>query len=86
MMKSQAVYHTIDGERIVLPQTKFEAHELGWHQGVQYNIFDITDHFPYDEFREWCVETFERGTCVWFTGGAWFLHEKDALFCKLRWQ
>lgn len=80
------VRYDVDGEWVVQPRAPHEAEREGWHRGIEYgSIFDITNKFPYDDFREWCETTFQRGTYAIFIRNSWFRNEQDAVFCRLKW-
>lgn len=68
-------------DRIVQPQTPFEAKKSGWHCGLIYDFYN----FDYDKLESWCRETFMAGTYAVFTGSVWFVRKSDAVLCKLKW-
>lgn len=75
----------VNGQWANVPKTRNDAIKSGWHCAFEYNAFNVFDAFPYDDFENWCKETFQFGTYVLFTSGAWFLNESDVLLARLKW-
>jgi hypothetical protein len=74
----------IEGTRHRFPMTPNEARRLAWHKGVDYRGFLHPDS-PFDAIKEWCKQTYEVHTYAVFFNSVWFLYERDAVLCKLRW-
>ena len=80
------VKYLVDGEWVVQPQAPHEAERAGWYRGVEYgSMFDVTNEFLFDDFKDWCEKTFERGTYAIFIRNSWFLNERDAVLSRLKW-
>ena len=74
-----------EGQRHRFPLMPYEAEEFGWHCGIRYgSAFDIRDT-TYSEVKEWCRRTFAPNTYAPFIKSVWFLYERDAMLCRLRW-
>lgn len=75
----------VQGQRHRYPMMPYEAEEFGWYHGVSYgSALDINDE-TYAKIKTWCQETFEPNTYAPFIRSVWFLHERDAMLCKLKW-
>jgi hypothetical protein len=79
------VYLIIDGKKVRVPNRPYEASDLGWHRGADYGSALNWKEHDFVSIKEWCEATFDPHTYKMFMRSVWFLHEQDALLCKLRW-
>ena len=76
----------IDGKKVRMPMYPYEAPDLGWHIGVEYNSpVSLLEETKYNQISDWCEATFDRHTYKMFLKSVWFLDANDALLCKLKW-
>jgi hypothetical protein len=78
----------IDDVKVIVPDDPFHAEELGWHCAG--DPFAKAYHLHYtlsgvQEIRDWIRATFPTGTYRMFADTTWFLYERDAMLCILRW-
>ena len=78
-------YFFLDGKKVLVPMTPYEAVIYGWHQGAKYETALNWKEHDFDSIFEWCKATFDPHTYKMFMRSVWFLHEKDAVLCMLRW-
>jgi hypothetical protein len=78
----------VDDEKVQVPDNSAHAEELGWHcagdpfakvRGLGIYLGGI------QEVRNWIRATFPVGTYRMFADTTWFLYERDATLCILRW-
>jgi hypothetical protein len=78
----------IDDEKVIVPKNSFHAEEMGWHcAGDPFaKVRDLrTGLSGIQEVRDWIRATFPVGTYRMFSDTTWFLYERDAMLCILRW-
>lgn len=82
-MVTEAWYY-IEGRKVKIPFAPNEAEEFGWHKGAEFkSTIYYTDLG--DQVDAWCRKTFDPHVYRVFLRSAWFLRERDAMLCKLRW-
>jgi hypothetical protein len=77
-------YMFVEGQRHRFPMMPYEAEEFGWHKGVDYSS-PLHDNSLHDKISKWCKQTYDAHTYAVFLRSVWFLYEKDAMLCKLKW-
>lgn len=69
-----------------VPRNSYDAVMCNWHKGA-----DIPKHSwfaldgEYAQIYDWCKATFDVHLYRVFEDSVWFIEEKDALLCQLRW-
>lgn len=79
------VWLYIDGKKVQVPNRPYEASDLGWHIGAEYESALNWKEHDFVSIKEWCEATFDPHVYKMFMRSVWFLNENDALLCKLRW-
>jgi hypothetical protein len=78
----------IGDDKVMIPKNSFHAEELGWHcagdpfakvRGLGIDLGGV------QKVRDWIRATFPTGTYRMFADSTWFLYERDATLCILRW-
>lgn len=69
-----------------VPQNSYDAVMCNWHKGADiptHSWFEIGGR--YQQIYHWCKKTFDVHHFKVFEDSVWFIEEKDALLCQLRW-
>ena len=69
-----------------VPQNSHAALMCNWHKGADipnYSWFEFDG--KYQQIYQWCRDTFDVHYFKVFEDSVWFIEEKDAMLCQLRW-
>lgn len=75
----------VNGEKIRIPATPYQAELWGWHPGVRFASFLMSDYDRALGIEKWCRDTFDNHLHVAFAIGVWFKDPKEAMVCQLKW-